>query len=158
MTPENKIRDEIILELQAIQYIVDNSIQVKSYRDNSFQGDEIFVSVAVETATEQFPNSGLFKTEVHIACISHIDDDENQSRLKALHDVIINYLYSLDLSVVATGSGVDIFTRSKLPLPQMRNNEHPWQNIVERFNIDYAFTASAPVTTTTTTTTTTTGA
>jgi hypothetical protein len=108
MSKEKTLEDAYIALVQGIQYIIDNSINVRNFEDNNTTVNPPAVIVNCNSFRRLEPNADYYESEVDFICFTYIQDDKARAQLRALQGEIFDFARSLAPATLATQSGLTI--------------------------------------------------
>ena len=108
MSKEKTLEDAYIALVQGIQYIIDNSVNVRNFEDNNTTVNPPAVIVNCNPFRRLEPNADYYESEVDFICFTYIQDDKARAQLRTLQGEIFDFARSLAPATLATQSGLTI--------------------------------------------------
>ena len=108
MSTEDTLEKGYKALFESIQYVIDNSVTIEQYEDNSNEINPPLVSVDCMPLRRLAPNADYYESECNFICMTYIEDDKSRAILKALYGEIFDYVSGLAPATLATETGLTI--------------------------------------------------
>jgi hypothetical protein len=105
---ENDLENGFIALIEQIQYIIDNSINVRNFENNSEDVNPPAVIVNCNPVRRIEPNDKYYECETDFICFTYIEDDKARSQLKAIQSEIFDFARTLLPVTISTESGLTV--------------------------------------------------
>lgn len=108
MSVENDLENGFISLIEGIQYIIDNSINVRNFEDNTEEVNPPAVIVNCNPVRRLEPNDKYYECETDFICFTYIKDDEARTQLKAIQSEIFDFARLLLPATIGAESGLTV--------------------------------------------------
>jgi len=108
MSVEDDLEDGFISLIGGIQYIIDNSINVRKFEDNTEEVNPPAVIVNCNPVRRIEPNDKYYECETDFICFTYIEDDKARAQLKAIQSEIFDFARLLLPAAIGTESGLTV--------------------------------------------------
>ncbi len=108
MSVENDLENGFISLIEGIQYIIDNSINIRKFEDNSVDVNPPAVIVNCNPVRRIEPNCDHYECETDFVCFTYIEEDKSRSALKAIQSEIFDFARNLLPATIGTESGLTV--------------------------------------------------
>jgi hypothetical protein len=105
---ENDLENGFISLMEQIQYIIDNSINVRNFEDNSEEVNPPAVIVNCNPVRRIEPNDKYYECETDFICFTYIEDDKARVQLKSIQSEIFDFARTLLPVTIGTESGLTV--------------------------------------------------
>ena len=104
MSVEKQLEDGFVSLIEGIQYIIDNTINVINFEDNSKKVNPPAVVVSCNPVRRLEPNYNYYECETDLICFTYIQDDKSRTTLRALQSEIFDFARTLLPATIGTAS------------------------------------------------------
>ena len=108
MSKELTLENAYISLVDGIQYVIDNSVNIRNFSDNSKEVNPPAVIVNCNPFRRLEPNYNYYECETDFICFTYMKEDEDRAILRALQGEIFDFIRDLLPATLATESGLTI--------------------------------------------------
>ena len=108
MSVEKQLEDGFISLIEGIQYIIDNTVNVMNFEDNSEEVNPPAVVVRCNPVRRLEPNDKYYECETDLISFTYIKEDESRAILKAIQSEVFDFARSLLPGTLGTASSLTV--------------------------------------------------
>ena len=108
MSVEKTLEDGYISLIEQVQYVIDNSINIRNFEDQSEDANPPAVIVNCMLARRLEPNYNYYEIETDFICFTYVQDDRARTQLRTLQGEIFDFVRLLLPATLSLETGLTV--------------------------------------------------